>query len=440
MLGKKIFEGLIAKSQEVMGQLTDKRLESNAKRYSMQSVGMGGLSIFLMQDPSFLSHQERLAKGSSNHNFRSLFGCETIPTPNQIRNLLDPVNAAEFEPLYDNGLKVLEEHGGLRTFEYLKGGFLIALDGVEFQSSDRIHCKNCTVKVHKDKDGNEKAKYSHSMLAASIVSPEVKEAVALVPEFIVPQDGRQKQDCENAAMKRWLSKHSERYKNLNPTLLGDDLFSRQPICEEMLKAGFHFILTCKPLSHKTLYEYVLGVSLEKTELELKKRNKTYRYQYNFINQVPIRDGDGALLVNWLEVREIDKKTGKVLYKNSFITDHPVGPETVHRLAMAGRSRWRIENENNNTLKTKGYRFEHNYGHGKKNLSMVFASLAVIAFLYHTVLNIVDLMYMKAKEAQGPRINFFNMIKAVTSILVFKSWSSLMAFLSNPPDPFSLGEF
>jgi hypothetical protein len=30
---------------------------------------------------------------------------------------------------------------------------------------------------------------------------------------------------------------------------------------------------------------------------------------------------------------------------------------------AGRARWKVENENNNTLKTKGYHLEHNYGHG-----------------------------------------------------------------------------
>ncbi len=29
--------------------------------------------------------------------------------------------------------------------------------------------------------------------------------------------------------------------------------------------------------------------------------------------------------------------------------------------------WKVENENNNTLKTKGYHLEHNFGHGQKHL-------------------------------------------------------------------------
>ena len=44
---------------------------------------------------------------------------------------------------------------------------------------------------------------------------------------------------------------------------------------------------------------------------------------------------------------------------------------------AGRARWKIENETFNTLKNQGYNFEHNYGHGYKNLSSVMTMLIKI---------------------------------------------------------------
>lgn len=47
---------------------------------------------------------------------------------------------------------------------------------------------------------------------------------------------------------------------------------------------------------------------------------------------------------------------------------------------------KIENENNNTLKTKGYHFEHNFGHGKQHLSNLFATMILLAFLVHTTLD------------------------------------------------------
>ncbi len=39
-----------------------------------------------------------------------------------------------------------------------------------------------------------------------------------------------------------------------------------------------------------------------------------------------------------------------------------------------------ENETFNTLKNQGSNFEHNYGHGEQNLSVVFATMMMLAFL------------------------------------------------------------
>src|SRR2546425_12752898 len=40
----------------------------------------------------------------------------------------------------------------------------------------------------------------------------------------------------------------------------------------------------------------------------------------------------------------------------------------------------IEDETFNTLKNQGYNFEHNYGHGEQHLSVVFATLMMLAFV------------------------------------------------------------
>jgi len=280
---------------------------------------------------------------------------------------------------------------------------------------------------------NGKITYHHSVLCASIVCPFIKEAIPLVPEFIVPQDGNDKQDCETSAAKRWLIEHQESYKHLNPTILGDDLFSRQPMCKLIVELGFNFIFTCKRESHKTIYECLRGIEMEQLTYSTKVGGKKYTYKYRFMNGIPIKDGEDAINVNWLEVTETTPKNGKQSYQGAFVTSHTITAKNVHEIAMAGRSRWRIENEHNNTLKTKGYRFEHNYGHGKCNLSTVLTSLAILAFLCHTIMNLTDVLYAKARELNGSRINFFDMIRAFTSILVFMSWNKLMIFMIEPPN-------
>ncbi|VEP18112.1 hypothetical protein H1P_6960003 [Hyella patelloides LEGE 07179] len=81
----------------------------------------------------------------------------------------------------------------------------------------------------------------------------LKQVISLEPEFIEKQDGHKKQDCENAAVKRWLNKNpSEKYEN-PVTLLGDDLYSRQPICELALSKDYNFIFGKPVKRHIKLY-------------------------------------------------------------------------------------------------------------------------------------------------------------------------------------------
>jgi hypothetical protein len=49
------------------------------------------------------------------------------------------------------------------------------------------------------KRGKDKTEHFHAMLSATIVAPDHNRVVPLEPEFIVPQDGHDKQDCESRA-------------------------------------------------------------------------------------------------------------------------------------------------------------------------------------------------------------------------------------------------
>jgi hypothetical protein len=120
--------------------------------------------------------------------------------------------------------------------------------------------------------------------------------------------------------------------------------------------------------------------------------------------------------------------GKQLYFNTFVTDHFISGLNVIEITEAGRSRWKIENENNNTLKTKGYHFEHNFGHGKKNLSAVLATLILLAFLFHTILEYFDQCYRLLRDALATRKTFFDDIRALTRYICFDNWRQMLEFM------------
>jgi len=65
--------------------------------------------------------------------------------------------------------------------------------------------------------------------------------VPLPPEFVVAQDGQEKQDCELAAAKRWLTAWGSHYPR-RITLLGDDLYCHQPFCEAVRQQQMDFLL------------------------------------------------------------------------------------------------------------------------------------------------------------------------------------------------------
>ena len=156
--------------------------------------------------------------------------------------------------------------------------------------------------------------------------------------------------------------------------MGDDLYSRQPLCEQIIAAGLSFIFVCKPQSHITLYDWLSGLdksqAVQTLEIERRKGKLREKESYRFINQLPLRDGDDALMVNWCELTSTDQD-GKVIYKNAFISNHHINTNNVVELVRAGRARWKVENENNNTLKTQGYHFTHNFGHGQQFLRICY---------------------------------------------------------------------
>jgi hypothetical protein len=264
-----------------------------------------------------------------------------------------------------------------------------------------------------------------------LVAPGNAYVIPLPPEFVTPQDGQEKQDCELAASGRWLDHWGSRYSPWRMTLLGDDLYCHQPFCERALAQGFAFLLTCKPDSHGALYEWIADferngkLAIVTRTRRMGKRHLTDTYRY--VEQVPLRDSDDALMVNWLELTTTDAD-GKVVYRNAWATSHRIDDSNIEALAEAGRTRWKIENEGNNVLKTKGYHFEHNFGHGKNHLANLLATLILLAYLLHTILDWMDERYQKVRARLPSRRTFFEHLRTLLLYLPFDGWDELMTFM------------
>jgi hypothetical protein len=86
------------------------------------------------------------------------------------------------------------------------------------------------------------------------------------------------------------------------------------------------------------------------------------------------------------------------------------------------------------LKTKGYHLEHNFGHGQEHLAACLLTLNLLAFLFHTVLQLVDASYQQIRQQRGTRRGFFQDILSLTKYLLFESWQQLIDFMLSDSDP------
>jgi hypothetical protein len=420
-------EDLISELGAVCAGLPDRRQgPPKDGAYTMADIGLSAFSIFFMGSPSFLAHQRALAEGHGRSNCKTLFGISAIPTDNYIRLMLDGASPAAFDGLFIKAVETVAAADALAPFQCLGGRVLIALDGTEHFSSRKISCSQCSTR--RRSDGG--VEYFHSFLGASLAGPGHKQVLALPPEFIAPQDGAEKQDCERSAAKRWLAKHGPALVRYRPIYLGDDLFACQPIATAIQNCGGNFILTCKPSSHKTIAEYLTGAELQEHRQTVIQSGKRSIHIYRWLDGVPLRDSGDALSVNWFSVEICDAK-GKRTYFNSFVTDLPITAQTVAELAACGRARWKIENETFNVLKASAHNLEHNFGHGKQTLASVLVTLNLLAFALHTVSQLCVLAWRTALAARGARYRFFEHLRTITAYIVFNDWTHLLQSIADP---------
>ena len=369
---------------------------------------MAGFAVFALKAPSLLAFDDQ--RRNDEANLKALFNLQHVPSDTQMRTILDEVDPQVLRRAYTDVFRQLQRGKALESCVFFQGQYLMALDGTSYFSSEKIHCPSCLEK----KSRNGKVSYSHQMLGAALVHPDHKEVIALCPEPIIKQDGHTKNDCERNASCRFFGPFRREHPKLPVIVVADALSANAPLIADLHAHDFRFILGIKPGSHAFLFEQMRTASEtgQAHVLTLEDADGTLHH-YRWLEKASLNESNPDVLVTMIEYWEIPPKGSKAPLRHfSWVTDLPVSAETIPLLVRGGRARWHIENETFNTLKNQGYHFDHNFGHGDKNLSVVFALLMMLAFLVDQTTQLCDALFQAALKHVRRKCRLWENVRAI----------------------------
>ena len=156
------------------------------------------------------------------------------------------------------------------------------------------------------------------------------------------------------------------------------MYACGPVIKQILECSrWRFVIGVKPDGNKFLFNQFNEKDRQGkiNWHSIKEKGETHRF--GFINNLILNETACDVRVNMLYYEWTNSK-GEVK-KFSWCTNIKLMKSNVYKIMCIGRSRWKIENETFNTLKNQGYHFEHNFGHGEKNLCTNFAFLMMLVF-------------------------------------------------------------
>ena len=393
------FDALVQLARQRFEQIPDQRRDPD---FSLTDTLMAGLALFSLKDPSLLAFCRRAV----DHNLGSVFGLKAIPSDTRMREILDEVDPVLLRPLFKDIFRQLQRGKVLEDYVFLDGYYLVALDGVEYFCSKKVHCDHCMTRQHSNGD----VSYYHQMLGSVIIHPDHPEVIPLAPEPIHRHDGHKKNDCERNAARRWLKHCRQDHPHLKIMVVEDALSSNAPHIRDLRAAGYSFILGVKEADHEHLFkQFYQRLDADQVEaVEAVEAATGITHSYLFVNGLTLNESNQDVTVNFLKYLELHPDGQERVW--TWVVEVKLTKANVVWVMRGGRTRWRIENETYNTLKNQGYHFEHNYGHGYKNLCVVLALLMMAAFLIDQVQQKCNALFRQAREKKGPKCALWEAVR------------------------------
>ena len=383
-----------------------------------------GLGIFLWKYESMLKFDEGCGPDELlRTNLEALLGVTEPPSDTTLRRRLDAVEPKCVHRVLRTTFGWMRERRLLDAYR-VDGRVPVAVDGTGYHTSTKVRCDHCLTRQRRDG----KTHYLHAMLAAAVVHPDLSASLPVIAEPIVRQDGKVKQDCEQAAFERLLPRLCAEHRGTKFLILGDALYATEPVVTALRAEDARFVLTLRETRHAAIQQRLDEADPPAVPAPSATADEPERI-YRWLADTPLNASAGdACQVTIVEQVETVKDKVAVW---TWATDLPVTTaDEARRVALLGRGRWHIENHVFRTLKSQdGYHFGHNYGHGDRHLSTLMMLLMLVAFLFDQIAALVCQQYQAARAHARANRALWSSQRVVLRLFPVQSWEDFYGILA-----------
>lgn len=234
----------------------------------------------------------------------------------------------------------------------------VIFDGTGLFYFKEKHCKNCLCTERETADGKKIKFYYHKVIEAKIVLSD-NVVISLGTEFIENEkEDVSKQDCEINAAKRLMAKIKKEYPRLAICMQGDALYATEPIMQLCRNYHWEYLFTQKDTRQKLLdesFEWIKSGDGAERKSGLCEEKGTACYA-NHVEKVAGKKE--VMNVFEYEYETEDKEEKKHTTRFQWVSSIELTKRNIEEMILAGRDRWKIENEGFNNQKNGLYRIEH----------------------------------------------------------------------------------
>lgn len=390
-------------------------------QYEVEELLMAVISMFLFKRGSRNAMDNTVGKRNFEKNIEKMFGL-ALPDLDTADKLMRKLLPQEIELIKQHLVNQLIKRKIFYKLRFLGIYYIVAIDGTGVNSYNKEPYPECPYKTSK----NGVRTWTASVLEAKIVCKN-GFSISIATEWLKNPVNKEfdKQDCELKAFLRLAKKIKKQYPRLPIVIAADGLYPNKTVFDICKQNNWRFIFTFKDGNLKTIWEEIellkkiKGNETKKIYLSNSKYNITESYSY--INNLDYNKFSLNVVETFIEKKSKKKKDINEYF--SHITDFVINRENYKSISLAGRLRWKIENEGFNEQKNGGYNLQHKYSRTSFVASQNYYQCLQIAHM----INQLTYKTQKIKEMIKQNDTLKSFIEIAISTIILDDFSKEVLF-------------